>query len=65
MDKTNVVSVEKIWFTNRDAQAYLGVSIDFLKRLRADGKLSFYKVGGMVFYRKRDIDKLLERGRIT
>lgn len=65
MDKTNVVSVEKIWFTNRDAQAYLGVSIDFLKRLRADGKLSFYKVGGMVFYRKRDIDKVLERGRIT
>ena len=64
MNNGKVIEVEKIWLTNREAQMYLGVSVDFLKRLRADGKISFYKVGGVVFYRKHDIDRLLERGRV-
>lgn len=65
MNKSTVIPVERIWFTNRDAQSYLGVSLDFLKRLRAQGRLSFYKVGGTVFYRKRDIDRLLSSSRVT
>lgn len=65
MNKTTVTPVERVWFTNRDAQSYLGVSLDFLKRLRSEGRLPFYKVGGTVFYRKRDIDRLLERSRVV
>lgn len=65
MNKTTVIPVERVWLTNRDAQSYLGVSPDFLKRLRAEARIPFYKVGGTVFYRKRDIDRIVERGRVV
>lgn len=58
------VRVEKIWLTNKDAQEYLSVSVDFMKKLRRNGKLSFYKLGGMVFYLKKDIDRLIQKNRV-
>lgn len=63
--KTMIVRpVEKVWLSNKEAQRYLGVGIDFFKRLRSSGQLPFSKVGSTVFYRKTDIDRLLERSRV-
>lgn len=59
-----VVQVEKVWLSNAEAQKYLGVSESFLKRLRLNGKMSFYKLGGKVFYKKADIDRLVTKGRV-
>ena len=56
--------LEKKWVSNSEAQAYLGVSAGFLQNLRDTGKLSYYKVGQVIFYRVRDIDRLLETNRI-
>lgn len=65
MTLASVVEVEKVWLSNTETQRYLGVSQAFLKRLRQNGAVPFYKVGGKVFYRKRDIDRLVTRGRVV
>lgn len=62
--KATVLEMEKAWLSNKEAQAYLGMSADFFKDLRASGQLTFYKVRGAVFYRKCDIDRLVEKGRV-
>lgn len=49
---------------DKEAQAYLGVGMDFFKNLRSSGRISFFKVGTTVFYRKRDIDRLIEKNRV-
>jgi excisionase family DNA binding protein len=63
-DNSRVQEVTKVFLSNTEAQAYLGVGTDFFKALRAEGKLPYYKVGKTVFYRKSAIDKLVEDGRV-
>lgn len=60
-----VLEVEKIWLTSKEAQAYLGVSVHFFKDLRANAQIRFYKVRGAIFYKKSDIDRLVEKGRVV
>lgn len=60
-----IKDVDKVWLSNAEAQRYLGMSADFLKSLRESGQLSFYKVRRAVFYKKSDIDRLMERNKIT
>ena len=50
----------KEWLTNPEALEFLQVSRPTLQRLRSSGKLSFSKVGGKIYYRCADIEKLLE-----
>lgn len=57
------VTIEKVWLSNKEAQKYLGVGLDFFKLLRASGRLPYYRIGHTVFYRKDDIDRLVENGR--
>lgn len=64
MKQATVTQIEKIWLSNKEAQAYLGVGMDFLKNLRSSGRIPFFKVGNTVLYRKRDIDKLIEKNRV-
>lgn len=64
MARTTVTSIDKIWLSNSEAQKYLGIGSAFFKRLRPTGQLRFYKIGTAVFYRKQDIDRLVERGRV-
>lgn len=59
-----VLEIEKIWLTSKEAEAYLGVSVHFFKDLRANGQIHFYKVRGAIFYKKSDIDRLVEKGRV-
>lgn len=60
-----VTPTDKLWLSNPEAQRYLGMKAGWFKNLRATGALPFYKIGGAVFYRKRDLDRLVERGRVT
>ena len=41
---TRVMDVEKVWLTRKDAAKYLGVSVDFIKKLCLDMRLPWYKV---------------------
>jgi len=67
---TEVRPVDKIWFTRKDAAAYLGVSRDFVKALCLSGRLQSYKVcasnsksakDGVSFIKKSDLDSFIGR----
>lgn len=50
----------KEWLTNEEAIDYLGLSRPTLQRYRNDGKLPYSRVGSRVYYRRGDIEALLE-----
>lgn len=60
-----VREIDKVWLSNREAQKYLDVSSEFMKSLRLNGELHFYKVHNTVFYKKSDIDKIIEKNKVT
>lgn len=60
-----VLEVEKVWLSSKEAEAYLGMSADFFKDLRANGQIRFYKVRRAIFYKKSDIDRLVEKSRVV
>lgn len=64
MVQGKVKEVEKIWLSSKEVQWYLGIGKDFLDNLRETGRIQYYKVGRTIFYRKTDIDKLIERNRV-
>lgn len=49
------------WLTNADAREHLSLSKTTLQRFRKSGQLPFSKIGGSIYYRRSDIDSLLER----
>lgn len=59
-----VAEVSRIWLTRKDAAKYLGVSVKYIQRLNDSAQLRYSKVGGLVFIRKEDIDRLLTKGMI-
>lgn len=61
-----VVIVEKAWLSTKDLMKYLGVSKEFIDRLRHDGLINYYKPFGerMVFYRKSEIDAKIKKGKV-
>lgn len=64
MAKGRVKHIEKIWLSSNEAQAYLGMSADFFKRLRDNAQIHYYRVGRCVFYAKSDIDELVTSNRV-
>lgn len=62
--KGKVTPIEKLFLTNKEAQAYLGVSPDFLKDLRSNARISYSKVGKMIWYEKKDLDNLVKKAKV-
>lgn len=54
----------KGWLTNREAMAYLGLSKATLARYRADGTLGYSRLGSSVYYRRADVEAVLERSAV-
>ena len=52
----------KEWLKSNEVRKLLGISPGTLQNLRINGTLTYSKVGGMMYYRYRDIIKLLENG---
>lgn len=63
--ETRVKQCEKLWMSQKEARAYLGVSRDWLDERRENGILHFSKVGNTIFYIKSEIDKLIRNNAIT
>ncbi len=65
MRQGKTIPLEKVWLTSTEAARYLGVSLDFIRSVRDSGRIRFYKPLGnkMVFFKKQDIDKFIEKGR--
>lgn len=62
--KVNVVKVEKIWLSTTDAAEYLGMSKEYVAKLRRNGLVPHCMIGNAAFFLKEDIDYLLEKNRV-
>lgn len=59
------VDTNRLWLSNKEAAKYLGVSKDWLKDRRQDGKLHYSVVGNTIFYMKKEIDDLIRAGAVS
>lgn len=50
----------KEWLKSFEVRKLLGISPGTLQNLRVNGTLAFTRIGGLMFYRRDDIQKLLE-----
>jgi len=65
--KMKVVKIDtkKLWMSNKEAAAYLGISKDWLKDRRDEGRLHYSVVGNTIFYIKKEIDDIIRNGAIN
>lgn len=59
-DKTPAVK-ESEWIKSHQVQRLLGISPGTLQNLRLNGTIPYSKVGGVLFYKKTDIQHILEQ----
>ena len=50
---------EKLWLRTSEVRKLLNISAGTLQNLRINGTLSYSKIGGVLFYNYKDIEKLL------
>lgn len=63
---STVSKVEKRWLTTTEAGKYLGFANHVTQReWRDTGQLRYYQVGRTILYDKADLDKFVEKHRIT
>ena len=56
----SVQSEKKEWLRSREIRKMLRISPGTLQSMRINGKITPTKIGGIFFYRKDDLDKLLD-----
>ena len=59
------IDTRKLWLSQKEAAKYLGVSKDWLRDRRNEGKLHYSVVVNTIFYIKSEIDKLIVSGAIS
>jgi len=53
---------EREWLRSREVRKKLKISPGTLQNLRITGVLPFKKIGGSMYYRSSDVDKMMEGG---
>ncbi len=56
-------SGDKEWLRSREVRKKLDISPGTLQNLRITGILPFKKIGGSMYYRSCDVDKMMEGGK--
>jgi len=51
----------KQWLKSSEVRKLLNISPGTLQNLRINGTLSYYKIGGIIYYKYEDIVKMLEK----
>lgn len=59
-DKQIKPKEEQVWIKSHQVQRMLGISPGTLQNLRVNGTIPYSKVGGVLFYKKSDIEQILE-----
>ena len=59
-DKPVPPKEERKWIKSHQVQRMLGISPGTLQNLRINGTIPYSKVGGVLFYNKQDIERILE-----
>jgi hypothetical protein len=60
LGKVAPVTEERQWLKSNQVQRMLGISPGTLQTLRINGTIPYTKVGGIIFYDKKDIQKIME-----
>jgi hypothetical protein len=55
----------KLWLKSSEVRKMLGISHGTLQNLRINRSLPYTKLGGIMFYKHEDIEKILEAGLIS
>ncbi len=55
----------KQWLKSSDVKKMLGISHGTLQNLRVTRSLPYTKLGGIMFYKYEDIEKILEAGLVS
>lgn len=60
-----VLQVEKVWLSAKEAASYFGTSLEYIRSIRESGRIHYYKPYGnkMVFFKKSDLDRFIEKGK--
>ena len=59
LQTSNGQSIKK-WLKSPEVRDLLGISPGTLQNLRINGTIPYSKVGGVLFYNKQDIERILE-----
>ncbi len=55
----------KQWLKSNEVRKLLNISPGTLQNLRINGTLTYTKIGGIMYYNHSDIDKLLDRNKVS
>lgn len=55
----------KQWLKSKEVRKLLNISPGTLQNMRINGTLSYTKIGGIIYYSNKDIDKLLEFNKVN
>ncbi|MFC4163878.1 helix-turn-helix domain-containing protein [Epilithonimonas zeae] len=55
------VTEQKLWLRSSEVKELLTISSGTLQTLRNNGTISFNKIGGIIYYNYKDIEKLINR----
>ncbi len=61
VDKPVPPKEERKWIKSHQVQRMLGISPGTLQNLRVNGTIPYSKVGGVLFYDKQQIERILEQ----
>lgn len=64
VDKGQVVATQKIWLSRREVRHYLDVSDEWIAKYLY-GECHVYHAGNKMFFKQTEIDRYIERNRIT
>lgn len=53
---------DRQWLRSAEVRKILGISPGTLQNLRINGTLPYKKIGGSIYYRRQDIEKMMEGG---
>lgn len=51
-------------YSVEEAAAYLGTTVRFVRRLVAERRVTFYKVGRLVRFKRADLEAFVQAGRV-
>lgn len=63
--QAKIVPVQKRWLNKVEAMAYLGVSEDYLTKLREEAMISFSQLGKMIWYDIDSIDRFVLKNKVV
>jgi len=55
----------KQWLKSKEVRKLLNISPGTLQNMRINGTLSYTKIGGIIYYSSKDIDKVLEFNKVN